>query len=176
MGSRCSRGASWRTTNTLPSGPGLSSSRARSGSCSSASDRTTTVATARRVRCGRAGSRIDERGLSTRRDRAQLPAEQFLELCAELLEVPLAHLAARGKDAETTHLRYLAASVGIERWRQRQVDLARCLGRWPEAVGRWARRAGRLRVSDERFRAEYESLGERLSAKLGDGRPPRRTK
>ena len=110
---------------------------------------------------------IDERGLSTGRDRPQLSAEQFLELCAELLEVPLAHLAARGKDAGTTRLRYLAAGVGIERWRQRPVDLARCLGRWPEAVGRWARRAGQLRVSDERFRAEYESLDERLSAKLG---------
>lgn len=109
---------------------------------------------------------IDERGLSTGRDRPQVPAEQFLEVCAELLEVPLARLAQRSKDAETTRLRYLVAGVAIERWRQHPVELGRCLGRWPEAIGRWAQRAGQLRLSDERFRTEYESLDDRLSSRF----------
>ena len=115
---------------------------------------------------------IDERGLSTGRDRPQVSAERFLELCAKLLEVPLARLATRRKDAKTTRLHYLVAGVGIERWRQRPVELARCIGRWPEAVGRWAQRAGQLRTTDVRFRADYESLDTRLSARLGDARPP----
>ena len=106
---------------------------------------------------------IDERGLSTGRDRPPMPAADFLERCARLLDIPVSRLAIRRRDAATSRLRYLVAGVGIERWRQRPAALAECLGRWPEAVGRWAQRAGELRLTDEAFSAEYESLDERLA-------------
>jgi REP element-mobilizing transposase RayT len=107
---------------------------------------------------------IDERGLSTGRSRPRIAAAAYLELCIELLGIPLSRLATKQRDAETNRLRYLVAGVGIERWQQRPGELARCLGRWPEAVGRWAQRAGQLRLSDDSFRSAYESLDERLSA------------
>ena len=99
---------------------------------------------------------IDERGLSTGRDRPPISAAEFLERCAMLLDIPVGRLAVRQGDATTTRLRYLVAGVGIERWRRRPAALAECLGRWPEAVGRWAldrcqaqrnRECARLRVS-----------------------------
>ena len=109
---------------------------------------------------------IDERGLSTGRDRPPLSAAEFLERCAELLDVSVVRLAVRQRDAATSRLRYLVAGVGIERWRQRPAELGECLGRWPEAVGRWALRAGELRVADDAFRAAYESLDARLATEL----------
>jgi hypothetical protein len=84
--------------------------------------------------------------------------------------IPVGRLAARQRDRETTRLCYLVAGVGIERWRQRPAALAQCLGRWPEAVGRWAQRAGELRLRDEVFRSAYESLDERLATELGEHR------
>jgi REP element-mobilizing transposase RayT len=111
---------------------------------------------------------IDERGLSTGRDRPPISAEEFLERCARLLDIPVGRLAVRQRDAATTRLRYLVAGVGIERWRQRPAGLAECLGRWPEAVGRWALRAGELRLTDEAFSAAYDSLDARLADELGE--------
>jgi REP element-mobilizing transposase RayT len=111
---------------------------------------------------------IDEQGLSTGRSRPLIPAAEFLERCAALLDIRVGRLAIRQRDAQTCRLRYLAAGVGIERWRQRPGALAECLGRWPEAVGRWAQRAGQLRLSDGAFRAEYESLDKRLAEELDD--------
>jgi REP element-mobilizing transposase RayT len=109
---------------------------------------------------------IDESGLSTGRDRPLMSAAEFLERCAGLLGIAVGRLAVRQRDAETCRLRYLVAGVGIERWRQQPAALAKCAGRWPEAVGRWARRAGQLRLTDEGFSAAYESLDERLAAEL----------
>ena len=109
---------------------------------------------------------IDERGLSTGRDRPPISAAEFLERCARLLDIPVGRLAARQRDAATTRLRYLIAGVGIERWRQSPTALGKSLGRWPEAVGRWALRAGELRVTDETFEKAYESLDECLAGDL----------
>jgi len=106
---------------------------------------------------------IDERGLSTGRDRPAIAASEYLERSCELLGASLSRVAGRSRDAETARLRFLIAGVGIERWRQRPAELARCLGRWPEAVGRWAQRAGQLRLEDQDFRDAYENLDERLS-------------
>ena len=113
---------------------------------------------------------IDERGLSTGRDRPPISAAEFLERCAMLLDIPVGRLAVRQRDAATTRLRYLVAGVGIERWRQSPTVLGECLGRWPEAVGRWALRAGELRVTDEAFSAAYESLDERLAGESEERR------
>jgi REP element-mobilizing transposase RayT len=109
---------------------------------------------------------IDERGLSTGLDRPRITAEVFLERCVKLLDIQVWRLAARQRDAATTRLRYLVAGVGIERWRQSPSALGECLGRWPEAVGRWALRAGELRVTDNAFQKAYESLDERLVREL----------
>jgi REP element-mobilizing transposase RayT len=109
---------------------------------------------------------IDHQGLSTGRDRPLLSAADFLERCAAVLEIPVGRLAERRRDVAASRLRYLVAGVGIERWRQRPAALAQCLGRWPEAVGRWAKRAGELRQTDESFSAAYDSLDERLSSQL----------
>jgi hypothetical protein len=111
---------------------------------------------------------IDERGLSTGRDRPQISAAEFLERSGRLLGIPAGRLAVQQRDAAATRLRYLMAGVGIERWRQRPTALARCLGGWPEAVGRWALRAGELRVTDEAFGAAFESLDEWLAGELGE--------
>ncbi len=111
---------------------------------------------------------VDQLGLSTRRDRPPLEAGEFLTRCCGLLAAELGRLVSPVRDAETCRLRFLVAGVGIERWRQRPGELARCLGRWPEAVGRWAKRAGELRLADAEFRAASESLDERLSREVGD--------
>jgi hypothetical protein len=108
------------------------------------------------------------RSFSTGRERPPVSAAEFLERCAKLLDIPVGRLAVRQRDAATTRLRYLVAGVGIERWRQSPTVLGECLGRWPEAVGRWALRAGELRVTNEAFSAAYESLDERLAGELGE--------
>ena len=110
---------------------------------------------------------IDDRGLSTGRSRPLIDAAEFLESCAEELGVSLSLLVERSRRAEIMRVRYLIAGVGIERWRQRPGKLASCLGRWPEAVGRWAQRAGELRLKDDAFREAYETLDNTLSARLG---------
>ena len=79
----------------------------------------------------------------------------------------VAQLAERSQGAAVSRARYLVAGVGIERWRQRPGELARCLGRWPEAVGRWAKRAGELRLGEPEFAAEYDALDQRLTERLG---------
>lgn len=104
---------------------------------------------------------IDERGLSTGRDRPRVTAAEFLEHCAELLDISVGQLAVRRQDRETSRLRYLVAGLGIERWRHGPAALARS-----EAVGRWAQRAGELRLRDEAFRAAYESLDARFATVL----------
>ena len=109
---------------------------------------------------------IDEQGLSTGRDRRVVSASEFLDHCAGLLGVSMELLAGRRRDASTSRLRFLIVALGIERWRQRPGNLAACLGRWPEAVGRWAQRGGQLRLEDEEFRSAYEALDERLARKL----------
>jgi hypothetical protein len=97
-----------------------------------------------------------------------VPAEELLHRCAGLLGIPIAQLTQRRKDAASTRLRHLVAGVGIERWQQRPAELARRLGRSPEAVGRWAKRAGALRMSDEGFRADYEALDAGLAVSFDE--------
>ena len=110
---------------------------------------------------------IDEGGLSTGRNRPRVQAWAYLEHSAEELGMSVAQLAERSQGAAVSRARYLVAGVGIERWRQRPGELARCLGRWPEAVGRWAKRAGELRLGEPEFAAEYDALDQRLTERLG---------
>ena len=107
---------------------------------------------------------IDERGISTGRERPSIDAEAFLARAAEHLNVPLLQIAGRQRDAQSSRTRFLIVGLGIERWRLKPSELAVCLGRRPETVGRWALRAGKLRIGDSEFRAAYEELDQSLSS------------
>ena len=111
---------------------------------------------------------IDDRGVSTGKMRRRLGVEEFLEGACRLMGVSPFRVLGPASDRATSRLRYLIAGVGIERWGQRPSEIAAVLGRWPETVGRWARRAGQLRQSEPSFIEEFEQLDTLLSEDVED--------
>jgi REP element-mobilizing transposase RayT len=106
---------------------------------------------------------IDERGVTTGRQRPNVSAGRFLAAACRLLGLPIGCLAGSGRRHEICRMRWLVAGLAIERWGVSAKELAAELGRWPDVVGRWARRAGHLRLADREFRQAYEDLDDQLA-------------
>lgn len=59
----------------------------------------------------------------------------------------------------------MIATCGVERWDQRAGHLAAVLKKHPVVVSRWVNEAGKIRIEDEKFAADLESLDRALSTK-----------
>ena len=108
---------------------------------------------------------VDVLGRSTGLDRQSLRAEQFVALACEVLGVDPDDVASRRQDSATGVLRRLIASCGVERWDQRAGLLAAVLKKHPVVVSRWVSEAGKIRIEDDGFAADLESLDQALSTK-----------
>ena len=62
---------------------------------------------------------VDVLGRSSGLERPRMSAETFVGRMCELLETEVERLAGRSRDQETTELRRIVATLGVERWGQR---------------------------------------------------------
>ena len=67
-------------------------------------------------------------------------------------------MAGRTRNSQTARVRRLIATLGVERWRQRCVDLARELKKNPHVVSWWVSQGSDQRREDTDFAASIESL------------------
>ena len=72
-----------------------------------------------------------------------------MRLCEEWH--PRRILASSKKDRETTRLRLLIASVGIERWEQRASVLGPLMRKHPDTFSRWVRLAVKRKRQEPEF-------------------------
>ena len=108
---------------------------------------------------------VDVLGRSTGLERQSLRAEQYVTLACESLGVELEDVASRRQDSATGRLRRLIATCGVERWDQRAGHLAAVLKKHPVVVSRWVSEAGKIRIEDDDFAADLETLDQALSTK-----------
>ncbi len=88
--------------------------------------------------------------------------EVFLEMACGALGVTIDILAGSRKDRETTRLRRLVATIGIERRSQRAGVLGPLLGKHPDVVSRWVRIGAERRCTDEDFAEAADNLDRRV--------------
>jgi REP element-mobilizing transposase RayT len=103
-------------------------------------------------------SYVDELGRSTGLPREELEGTVFLELACQVIGIKVGILASSRKDRETTRLRLLIASVGIERWGQRPGVLGPILGKHPDVVSRWVRLAADRKHEERGFSETADHL------------------
>ncbi len=101
----------------------------------------------------------------------RLTAAEVLARACDLLGIEVERLAGRRRDRETAALRELVATVAVESFGVRAVDLARLLGKHPDWVSHWAGRGARRRAGDPEYRLRLEDL-ERGLRGAGDTPPP----
>jgi hypothetical protein len=106
---------------------------------------------------------VDELGRKTGLEREPLDATEFVELACAGLGIIRESLAGRLKDRETTTLRQLVATAGIERWDQRAGKLGSILGKHPDVVSRWARAGAERRSTDPEFAEALDRLDTTLA-------------
>jgi hypothetical protein len=71
-------------------------------------------------------------------------------------------LRSRARDSATAELRRLVATLGVERWGQRGVDIARVLGKNPDVVSWWVGQGVRRRLEDEGFATRIDALDQEM--------------
>jgi hypothetical protein len=69
------------------------------------------------------------------------------------------------EDGSAGRLRRLIAACGVESWDQRAGVLAAVLKKHPVVVSRWVGEAARIRIEDEEFAADLDTLDRGLSGK-----------
>jgi hypothetical protein len=72
-------------------------------------------------------------------------------------------LAGNLKDRQTTKLRQVVATLGIERWEQRAGSLGGALGKHPDVVSRWARSGAERRSTEHEFAELLDELDTKLA-------------
>jgi len=118
---------------------------------------------------------VDALGRTTAPERHPVSSELFWENVCEVLDVDLSRVASRVRDTKTVEARWLAASLGVERWGLGSRQLARVVGKLPEVVSRWVARGTSRRGEDTAFRRAYEDLDRALQERLshdGEREPP----
>lgn len=104
----------------------------------------------------------DTLGRPTGRDRCNLEAKVFVELCAATVGIAMDELRSRCRGPRLTEGRELIVSLGLHRWRQSASRLAAVLGLHPESVSRQSSR-GRMKVADDpEFARRFEELDQAL--------------
>jgi len=109
---------------------------------------------------------VDFLGRSTDLERPTLEARRFVELVCKMAELDMARLASRARDRETAAMRRLVVTLGVERWRQRGISLARVLDKNPNVVSWWVGEGIRRRLEEEDFAKELDRLDIQLAAEL----------
>ncbi len=110
---------------------------------------------------------VDEQGVSTGRERAELSAREFVALACRALEADVGELQGNGYGRRASRQRILLAAVGVERWRQSARELGRILGRRGDVISRWVRWGAARRQGDPGFGDAYDDLDRELSTMVG---------
>ena len=111
---------------------------------------------------------VDVLGRSTGLEREPLEVTDFVELACSSLGISPDTLSGNLKDRETTKLRQIVATLGIERWEQRAGSLGEALGKHPDVVSRWARSGAERRSTDHEFAERLDDLDATLSETCRD--------
>ncbi len=119
-----------------------------------------------RAGSGSAGGESSAEG----RERPRLEAGEFVAQMCGLLGVDLERVAGRTRDPETAQARRVIATLGVERWQQRCIDLARVMHKNPDVVSWWASLGSRRRLEDADFAARIESLDVLLAERTAQDR------
>ncbi|MCP4896880.1 MAG: hypothetical protein GY906_07880 [bacterium] len=85
--------------------------------------------------------------------RGSLPKKASLKL-----ETDFERLKGPGQGLEICNVRYLVATLAVERWKVSTKSLADLVGRRADVVTRWVRSGTEIRLTDEQFRERYEAL------------------
>lgn len=109
--------------------------------------------------------RIDFLGRSTDLERPTLDPEVFVEIVCGLLGIDVAVVCSRVRDRGTAAARRTIVTLGVERWRQGRLGLARVLQKNPDMVSWWAGEGAKRRINDPKFAAELDRLDETLASR-----------
>jgi putative transposase len=109
---------------------------------------------------GRAGSTVSER------NRPRLEGADFVTHCCEILGIDPERVGGRARNREMARVRQLIAALGVERWRQRCVDLAAGMNKNPDVVSWWASRTRRRGAKDVDFESSIDDLDAALAERL----------
>ncbi len=110
--------------------------------------------------------RIDILGRSTDLERPGLDPAVYVETVCGLLGVDVAVVCSRVRDRATAAVRKKIVTLGVERWRQGRVGLAKVLQKNPDMVSWWAGEGAKSRISDPEYAAELDRLDERLASRV----------
>lgn len=111
--------------------------------------------------------RVDFLGPSTDLERPTLEASRFVELLCQIAGLDLDRLASRARDRETAARRRLVVTLGVERWRQRGIALAKVLNKNPDVVSWWVGEGVRRRLEDADFAKEIDRFDRLLAEAAG---------
>ena len=95
-----------------------------------------------------------------------------MSVACSLLGIEMERLSDRSKNRDISETRRLVIGLGVERWRQRCMDLAEVLGKNPGVVSYWVSEAGRRRQDDGDFARRFDELDEAMenATRPGGGR------
>jgi len=112
--------------------------------------------------------KVDFLGRSTDLERPALDPIVFVLTVCGVLGVDVEMVSSRVRDRGTAAVRKLIVTLGVERWRQSRIALARVLQKNPDMVSWWAGQGAKCRVNDPEYAAEFDRLDEGLAAKAAE--------
>ena len=115
-----------------------------------------------------ASPKVDFLGRSTDLERPTLNPSVFVEAVCGLLGVDVEMVTSRVRDRATAAVRKKIVTLGVERWRQSRIGLARVLRKNPDMVSWWAGQGAKCRVSDPDYEAELDRLDEGLAERAAE--------
>ncbi len=101
---------------------------------------------------------VDGLGRSTGLERREFDTREFVELACAGLKISIEALACARQDRESTRLRQIVATLGIERWGQRAGKLGAVLGKHPDVISRWARKGAERKSFEPEFSEAVDQL------------------
>jgi REP element-mobilizing transposase RayT len=113
----------------------------------------------------RRSPKIDVLGRSTDLERPTLDPTVYVKAVCVLLGIEMAVVCSRVRDSGTASARKMIVTLGVERWRQSRVGLARVLQKNPDMVSWWAGEGAKSRTSDPEYAAKLDRLDEALASK-----------
>lgn len=118
------------------------------------------------IEVDRASPGIDFLGRSTDLERPTLDPKVYVETVCGLLGVDVAVVCSRVRDRGTAAARKVIVTLGVERWRQGRVGLARVMQKNPDMVSWWAGEGAKRRISDPEYAANLNRLDKALASRV----------
>ena len=106
---------------------------------------------------------IDELGRSTGLERPRMDTVRIIKEGAAFLGVQVADLAGRGRASDVVRAREMLATLAVERYRIRVMDVASEFNKSAEAASRMVCRGTGKRLKNTEFREEFEALDRYLA-------------